>query len=657
MCCPGLKHLNLSSCRNITDSAFALPNFGNSTSTTSSTKSALPTYTSQPGGNLTSVDISGCQSLSTVAVKYLVGLCGASLKSVNLAWTGVNCTALLYLAGLNIDEVARLVHQTNPQTGLKKQNCEACCEENFHDLETDPVCSEILQNITQDDNVVSQACFPSAGPVRGVSAIGSHDCDENQLIEIDISTLKDVLPVICTSQPLLLQSAETEHLPEFNGSSDEESDDSFKTASNEIDITNMPCFLAEEEASFPASEQNDSRHEESLDTQERWGNDMHGDTGKMKSAETRKFCWNTFSGSKIKETPCEEVCACDDFAQFPCAKAQASRVLEPQKMVESEHYVEGNSAMISICCEQSIGEDATEETFEDCFDTESHLVMPCKEEGNMTGGQFVHHSAFKTLVNDCDDAIMVSMAINGKKSDYPTIPCEVKCDKWDCLIMPCTTDSASLKSDDMYHEELDCPAVPCEEVMDPEVQYNNPRLHCTVEGGEADCPVALAFKETDEKGGYSVMPCTVHENQKPSTSYVGDIKSNGFNHAARPCWGDAVTLPDVPCEGRNNRQSRHSEMCSDAEDRTNSDGSPSYSRAIQVGDLLQAQTYQPQITNLDISNICYQNKPLGATCLKVFFKACKCLKNVAVSWTELDDEVLTYLLKNEAELQYLSLVC
>lgn len=80
-------------------------------------------------------------------------------------------------------------------------------------------------------------------------------------------------------------------------------------------------------------------------------------------------------------------------------------------------------------------------------------------------------------------------------------------------------------------------------------------------------------------------------------------------------------------------------------------------RVIQFGDLAQAQMYQPKITSLDITNIFYQSQPLGVVCLKVFSKACKCLKHFAVSWSELDDDVLMYLLKKEPDLESLSLVC
>ena len=114
ICCPGLKHLNLSSCQNITDEVFFLPHSTNIALVPES-KTIMDTSHSKhsPGRNLTSVDISGCNSLSTMAVRHLVDLCGPSLTTLNLSWTGVGCTALLHLAGLSLEEVARIVREAD----------------------------------------------------------------------------------------------------------------------------------------------------------------------------------------------------------------------------------------------------------------------------------------------------------------------------------------------------------------------------------------------------------------------------------------------------------------------------------------------------------------------------------------------------------------
>ena len=70
-------------------------------------------YVRNAGSNLSSVDLSGCRSVSDLAIKHLVNLCGPSLVSVNLAWTGVGCVVLLLLAGLSLKAVQQEVYQAD----------------------------------------------------------------------------------------------------------------------------------------------------------------------------------------------------------------------------------------------------------------------------------------------------------------------------------------------------------------------------------------------------------------------------------------------------------------------------------------------------------------------------------------------------------------
>ena len=73
---PRLRHLNVSTCGDLTDNAFLLG----------------PSEHNKPGSlALTSVDMSGCGGLTNVAVKHLTEACGPSLRSINLSWTEVGC--------------------------------------------------------------------------------------------------------------------------------------------------------------------------------------------------------------------------------------------------------------------------------------------------------------------------------------------------------------------------------------------------------------------------------------------------------------------------------------------------------------------------------------------------------------------------------------
>ena len=718
MCCPGLKHLNLSSCRSITDAAFNFLESKRNTSSRASANSASSTCTSKPGQNLTSVDVSGCQLLSTLAVKHLVGLCGANLTSVNLAWTGVNCTALLYLAGLHMDQVARLVQETNPSSdnslqvsedanqadhtsskcftmhraqpdnkrGLEKQSCADFSKENGQDLQNEPSCSQILQNLTQDNSTVSKPCAISANPFGETErlAVDLHDCDENQLSEMELSRLKDVLPVTCKSS--MLMSPDAEHLEDLKSSSDDDSDDSFKTAPDEV--TPMLCFPSEEEATFLGSKEENLRHEESSEMQEISSSAVHGHSGVMSAAVGRKVCWNvpvenesSFKNLQTKETSSVEVCGAGVGTLLTCVQGVTSKELDPKAVFGSEHRGEINTIM-TIPPEQSKGELTTEETYEDCFDMESHPVISCEGGSNVQSGQFVAKSELKTssFRRDCDDAIMT---VNGKerqnptmlckgvkdkelkwvKSEYPNMPCAIVdhresefsielCGRVDHRNTECPLSSAPVKCGESENslipceagdlKESDFPSLPCEVVMDRELQCENSCMHCEAETGEHTHPVALDFlKETGNKCSHSIIPCTVHENQKPSTWSV--LPQTQSEVATKPCWGETSV---GPCE----------EETDSTEEIWDPDCSSSCVRVVQIADLLQRQLYRPQITSLDITNIFYQSKVLGEACLKIFFKACKCLKNFAVSWTELDDGVLTYLLKNAPDLEALSLV-
>lgn len=68
------------------------------------------------------------------------------------------------------------------------------------------------------------------------------------------------------------------------------------------------------------------------------------------------------------------------------------------------------------------------------------------------------------------------------------------------------------------------------------------------------------------------------------------------------------------------------------------------------------QSFQPQITTLDITGMHYPSKQLGNACLKIFSHGNECLKNFAISWLELEDGMLTSILKHQHDLESLSLV-
>ena len=560
MCCPFLKHLNLSSCKSITDAAFALSDSKNNTSRTTSTS-----HTVQPGHSLTSVDISGCQSLSTVAVKYIVGLCGANLTSINLAWTGINCSALLYLAGLNMEKVARMIGSADlVQTDSASSSSEA--QKKLACANLDESCRALY-----DDQDFSTEGFLSSNRIEE-SAEDTYDFSDSQLNEMEVSTLMNVLPMTC--EPSLLQSTE-EIL--------------YVQESNEPSA--LPC------------------HDELTSVQEQ----------------------SLLNG--LEAVP-----------------------------MKKEHHIERHPTTLTTT-NNSIGEHETEEILEDEFDTESHPV-----EDHFNCG---HAVGMSSLRMGCDIPSMPTEVltlpsiplVNGMEPDTPTILCEKVNVKESVVIISEEYDCPIVTPAAVKPENSVCPIIPSGKFheMDEEADEEHP-IHCKVEVEKSVLPMVPCKKETDyNNDSRSTIPYIMSETAKSSTSSIAahkDEKGREFDHSVATCWEGEAVFPK--CEMEQGEKSCCTVILPNvgatAEKRLG-DCTLSPSKVIQVTDLLQAQLFQPKITSLDITNVWYQSKPLGQACLKIFSDANKCLKNFAVSWSELDDRMLTYLLKNQPELECLSLVC
>lgn len=701
-CCPQLKHLNLSSCRHITDAAFELssPEMKRESNSTLTTNSLSSKNVILPGSNLTSVDISGCQSLSTTAVKYLASMCGANLRSINLACTGVNCTALLYLAGLNMEEVAKilddadhaLVNSTAVGSYICSDNCSgqlltsttdggssvmhkqstkgndlhlthlrnveqmAFSKENelsMHNERTS-ILSEGLQGATSNDSIISE------------TVMDCHGSDETLLNEIELSTLKDAIP---SSPKSSICMASEKHLENFSVTeSDGESDDSYKTAPEEFDL--ITCFPP------PPGEIN-CRCNETLEAESRCCTEHENGAEGALSVETKdcKSFWNIPGGNsstsnllEFNESSCKEAHVSNTDTVLCCSQGCQGSI----KDVEVRHPPD-------LSCEHFHEGGGDEEIFEDCFGVESYILNYSKEKADKKYDVCFHQSVDEksslgsSYCNTCfsDAKLSCMTAVNENKpgvtfcekskqeevkfvescnsterADYTDLECQTVLEKVtdmksDFCIMPCT------EMDHKDMKEL--------HVVDDRVGCNFcGKLHI-LHGVESDCPLKLDVNKTDNGSRHFVHELC--QNLSSSSKLWVDEKNSGLGHAIKPCWEDTGFLtPVVPCE--NVTENKLHTPCSEMEQSNlrSSNFLPSYRKVLQVDDLLQAQIYQPQIISLDISGMCYQNKSLGVVCLKVFSRACNRLKNFAVSWTGLDDEMLTYLLKNEKELETLCLV-
>ncbi|XP_068711502.1 uncharacterized protein [Montipora foliosa] len=508
MCCPGLKHLNLSGCRNITDAAFALPTSVKSSLNTCNAADSFSSriHLSQPGCSLTSVDISGCGSISTVAVKYLVALCGPDLKSVNLACTGVDSIALLYLAGINTEHIERLMCNTDCVSVSLLELSEdvnhhfhhhkslQCCtiqkavhtdqvavEEGILAAETtenvhDSVNLKMPQRMSLPDSGISvtpQSCFSPSSLINQVLPADLCNYDKKDTNSVEVSMLKSSLAVASKSQ-----AGDVCNCIEL--SDDESSDDSFKTASDEMELS----ILCEKETNLQFAGQNtcNLRNEKTLspEVQEKCSDGDH-DRGRQIINDEGKS--EIFGMS--------EICASVGATLLSCSQAKVT-----------DFSVLGND---DHTCRKANTADfmgGATSNFEECLDEQSQLEVTYEDQIN---------------VKDDTSGCKASTELTGMLQDDGT----------------------------MYQKGV-----------------------------------------KDEK--LSCLP-----------SCRGEVNCNDFK---------------------------------------------------------QMQVYKPQITALDITSILNQSKPLGMACLKVFARTCKCLKNFSVSGNELDDEVLIYVLKNEPELECLSLV-
>ena len=617
MCCPGLKHLNVSSCKNITDDAFAIPNFKKGTSSTGSTF-----QTSQPGCSLTSVDISGCHSLSTVAVKHLVSLCGPSLTSVNLAWTGINCVALLYLAGLNMEKVARIMHEAGAISADSALSSNKKTKKELPDH--DKWCDGIYDSIkTKASSLMSEENNPT--------------CNESLLNEMEVLTLKDVLPMASDfSQPN--SSEKILHVDELNKSSDEQSGEELASDTDFMVVSGLSSEMA---PSSPVSEQEDSRCSQFLEKEGEECYDVHGhkDFAEKAGDTCSTFCWHI---------PAEDESLNEEKTKdHTCNRVQLLSVQKDIVSTERKNDIEKNETV--TVTKESNRQSGTEVIYEDSFDTESNPVNKIQtvtDQYTRVSSCAVESMAFSSKAK-CDNVSMPCTVVNGKQPDYPTTREVAKDDEW-ARNCPVTSSTEMTCDKSVFHNR------PCAElvVMDEEVEFKDPRINCVE--GEGEKPVFSLIPcvhveemENDYSSAACNTSCTVHES---STSSIIPHK----NGKGKACWEDRDVLSDSEEEIK---QSNHHAMpSSERKDRSMLDYSLSHRRVIQVSDLLEAQSFQPQITTLDITSIHYQSKPLGEACLKIFSQANKCLKNFAISWLELEDRMLTYLFKNEPELECLSLV-
>ncbi|KAI8761852.1 F-box/LRR-repeat protein 2 [Biomphalaria glabrata] len=111
---------------------------------------------------LQTLDISGCQNVSSTCIRHLCTLCGPTLHTLNIAWTKIECTAFLYLSGLGLPAAVRYYNEFTDKKAPKTSTLAQTLKE-FDDLSrkvkrlfnwkhdirsgTDLLCSNALKRI------------------------------------------------------------------------------------------------------------------------------------------------------------------------------------------------------------------------------------------------------------------------------------------------------------------------------------------------------------------------------------------------------------------------------------------------------------------------------------------------------------------------------
>ena len=561
MCCPGLKHLNLSSCKNITDAAFAIRN---------SKKEAMitdPTHQMPHAGfGLTNVDISGCRSLSTDTVKHLVSLCGSSLTSINLAYTGVNCMALLYLAGLNIDKVARIMHNAVATDLASTSNQETVQE---------------IPNHNQWCNDVSDSVKTQPSPM--MSKDNDLSLNENLLNEMEVLTLKFVLP--------------TCHVDEQNKAQDGQSHKEF---GSDTSFAVFSSLSPEIPPSDKASEHENARFGDEE------CNDDNGERNFMERAGDRTICWNdipTEDGSKA--TVDSESTSCNRM-QLLSKQEEITSTCKLRSVGNRELGLERYDLM-------TVGKQTTEH----CGSEE---ILACEDNFELES-----HPVHDDTTTRCEEAGEEKSTPNYLSSPTTSVNCDI------------TSIESALEDEDAEIKDF--------------------RIHARSGEGEKLVDVLPSISllhldgvDSDYSSAACKMSCAGCKSSTPSNI----PKKNGIGKESKNCWEVKDVLIDSEEEVNPNQ---HTIYTGEKDNKSTPDCLLSPKGVIQISDLLVTQSFQPQIATLDITGMHYPSKQLGNACLKIFSHANEGLKNFTISWLELEDGMLRYILRHQPDLESLSLVC
>ncbi|XP_059155825.1 uncharacterized protein LOC131940922 [Physella acuta] len=104
----------------------------------------LPQMADEYDCKLQTVNVSRCKSFTSTGVRHLCTLCGPTLQSLNISWTKVDCTSLLYLCGLGLPAVVEFFVSFNFLEKPLSKSLMATLQE------FDDICTHWIHNVHTD---------------------------------------------------------------------------------------------------------------------------------------------------------------------------------------------------------------------------------------------------------------------------------------------------------------------------------------------------------------------------------------------------------------------------------------------------------------------------------------------------------------------------
>ena len=131
--------------------------------------------------SLSRIDLSGCQGISSKSVRNLFSLCGSTLESVDISWTKIDCTALVYLSGFSLSSAVFIAtHADEKNLPCSVAELEASQEFEFQMIKE----MNKSDSISSDSQKLSELLVPTEKDDNGASVSEPAQETESSVAEI-----------------------------------------------------------------------------------------------------------------------------------------------------------------------------------------------------------------------------------------------------------------------------------------------------------------------------------------------------------------------------------------------------------------------------------------------------------------------------------------